>query len=553
MKCIKTMLAFALILCMGITMLPMQIQAQNAEIDAENDVDPMEGRLSGQYIPDEFYGDGYQKSRSANGSTHDSRFEQGYVIRKGIDVSVHQGTIDWEKVKAAGIEFAFVRVGARGYGEKGAFSTSETKYKENIEGALAAGIKVGVYIFSQALNEEEAIEEAQYAIDRIKGYEVTLPVVMDYEYASGSDGEVGRLYNAKLSKEQATQNCLAFCKYVENAGYKAMVYANQSFLKNQLNADEISENYKIWLAHYTSKTEYTGTYNFWQYTDKGRVEGIAGNVDMDYWYQPVTEQETTTVVGKTSLSKSDAAFDALKLSWKKVTGAAGYQLQRYDSSKGKYVTIKTVTSGSTTSYIDKELNANTTYKYRIRAQRDGVYGSYSDVLSIKTNKTVKGKVTGSGVNIRSGAGTSYTKLATAKKNSTYTVTGSKGKWYRISLTISGKKKTGYISKDYVSLTTSTTAKPGKATLTVKASSTSKIKLTWKKVTGASGYEIQRYNSTKKKYVTVKKITSSSTVTYTNGSLKKNTTYKYRIRAYKTLGSEKVYGSYSSVKSTKTKK
>ena len=164
---------------------------------------------------------------------------------------------------------------------------------------------------------------------------------------------------------------------------------------------------------------------------------------------------------------------------------------------------------------------------------------------------MKGKVNTSTVKVRSGAGTSYKKLATVKKNKILKITGSKGSWYRISISINGKTKTAYIGKKYVDLTTTTIRRPAKPVLNVKATSFYKIKLTWEKTSGASGYEIQRYNKSKDKYETIKTITSGSTLSYVNGSLNAATTYKYRIRAYKILGSEKRYGYYSSAKSTKT--
>ncbi len=197
-------------------------------------------------------------------------------LHKGVDVSSFQGNIDWEAVKADGVEFAFIKVGARAYGSSGRL-IEDSMYAKNIKGALAVGIKVGVYIFSQAITEAEAIEEAEYLLERVSDYDISLPLIMDYEYA----GNPGRLEQKNLSKAEATRICQAFCETVEAKGYQAAVYANMNFLNEQLNADQLES---VWLAHYALKTDYTSDYDFWQCTSSGRVKGITGYVDLDFWF-----------------------------------------------------------------------------------------------------------------------------------------------------------------------------------------------------------------------------------------------------------------------------
>lgn len=243
--------------------------------DVIND-DPEYKRATGE-IDAEFYDD-FFRMQSTEQYVHNSRYSD-YIIKNGIDVSKYQGVIDWNKVKSDGVEFAIIRVGYRGY-TTGKLVNDEY-FISNIVGAKAAGIKVGVYIFSQAITEKEAVEEAEYVLNQIADYELDLPVVIDYEYVSNGEG---RLYNAYLSVEQATAICKAFCRRVENAGYTGMVYANSSMLKYQLDADSISNEYKIWLAHYTSQTNYSGEYDFWQYTSSGSVNGINGRVDCNFYY-----------------------------------------------------------------------------------------------------------------------------------------------------------------------------------------------------------------------------------------------------------------------------
>ena len=209
----------------------------------------------------------------------------GETLRKGIDVSQFQGQIDWSAVKAGGIDFAFIRVGYRGW-STGKLSEDNWVY-ENLKGAIDSGVQVGVYIYSQATTAAEAKEEAQYVLTRIKDYAVTLPVVIDFEYAEDpSTGRLtGRLYQAKLSKSDATAVCNAFLTEVSAAGYRGAVYANKTMLEKQLNAGQLEG--AIWLAHYASSTDYSGSYEFWQCTASGYVEGIPSqNVDLDYWFDP---------------------------------------------------------------------------------------------------------------------------------------------------------------------------------------------------------------------------------------------------------------------------
>ena len=160
--------------------------------------------------------------------THSNTYT-GMNIYNGIDVSYYQPTIDWNKVKADGIEFVFVRVGYRGYGAAGTLA-ADLCFEKHVEGALAAGLKVGLYYYTEAINTSEAKEEAQYCIEKAKNYDITLPIVYDYETTTVGGVKTGRKYNAKLSKSAATKNCTAFCDTIKAAGYTPMVYANKSDL-----------------------------------------------------------------------------------------------------------------------------------------------------------------------------------------------------------------------------------------------------------------------------------------------------------------------------------
>lgn len=199
------------------------------------------------------------------------------VSHKGIDVSKHQGNIDWDKVAADGVEFAFIRVGYRGYGTEGKMVDDE-QFESNIKGATAAGIKVGVYFFSQAITEEELLEEADYVLTKIADYDVTLPVVYDVEKISGSAG--GRM-NA-LTVEERTALTKLFCDTITEAGYTPMIYHNMEMSTLMLDLTQL-EDYAKWFAYYNDDFYYPYAYEVWQYSEKGTVDGISEAVDLNLW------------------------------------------------------------------------------------------------------------------------------------------------------------------------------------------------------------------------------------------------------------------------------
>lgn len=193
----------------------------------------------------------------------------------GIDVSKWNGNIDWDKVKADGVEFVIIRAGYRG-SVTGAL-VEDPNFLANIRGAKRAGLKVGVYFFTQAINEVEAVEEASMVIALCDGYELDYPVIIDSEGAGGE----GRADS--LDVETRTKVCAAFCETIENAGYEPGVYASRSWYNANLEVSEL-DKYRIWLAEYRSTPLYSGYYDMWQYTSKGKIDGIEGNVDLNISY-----------------------------------------------------------------------------------------------------------------------------------------------------------------------------------------------------------------------------------------------------------------------------
>ena len=229
----------------------------------------------GAVVVGSFYYNGESYTSNQEGIVNELNGPPGSRVL-GIDVSYAQGAIDWNRVVKAGIKFAIIRAAFRGYGT-GRIVADEW-FERNIKGATAAGIKVGVYFFSQAVNEKEGAEEADYIINQIKNYKVTLPIAIDTEYVSDS-----RARGNSISRGTRTAAVKAFCERSLQRGYTPMIYASTSWLNNQLDMSKLS-SYKVWVAQYYNRVTYIGKYQCWQYTSSGHVDGINTKVDMNYWY-----------------------------------------------------------------------------------------------------------------------------------------------------------------------------------------------------------------------------------------------------------------------------
>lgn len=193
----------------------------------------------------------------------------------GIDVSKWNGDIDWDKVKNAGVQYAIIRAGYRG-SVTGSL-VEDPYFAANMKGTAASDIPVGVYFFTQAVNEVEAVEEASAVLSLIREYKLDYPVFIDTEGAGGNGRADG------LDPETRTLVCEAFCRTIRNAGYDAGIYASRNWYNNNLFTDRLGDYY-IWLAEYRSVPLYQGYYQMWQYTSKGKIDGIDGNVDMNVSY-----------------------------------------------------------------------------------------------------------------------------------------------------------------------------------------------------------------------------------------------------------------------------
>ena len=261
--------------------------AQKWEImDAGNGYYHIISKLDGRYLD-------VDNAQTANGTNvkvyeaNDSdaqRFKFENLALKGIDVSQWNGLINWEYVKRSGIEFAMIRIGYRGYGAEGNFA-EDPYFQINMQGAKNAGLKVGVYFFTQAVNRDEAIAEANWVIDTLNKYgyanQLDYPIAIDTE-KSGAPNDSGRADNLDVATR--TTVCKAFCETIQQNGYIPMIYASRNWFYDNLNMNELNQ-FDIWLAQYNDVADYTGHYEIWQHTSKGTILGISGNVDLNIGYK----------------------------------------------------------------------------------------------------------------------------------------------------------------------------------------------------------------------------------------------------------------------------
>lgn len=478
--------------------------------------------------------------------THQDRFVSS-GIQQGIDVSYHNGTLDWSTIKAAGVDFAILRAAYRGYGTEGTL-VRDAKFAEYMQGAMSQGIPVGAYIYSQAITTAEAVQEANYILNIVRGYSLDLPIVFDYEFAGVKTGRLDSAWSSgKLNKSKMTDIALAFCDTIKNAGYDAMVYANKTFLIKNLD-HEVIENagYDVWLAHYTTNTNYTGDYKIWQYTSSGRIPGIEGKrFDCNFMYS-----------GTISMSL-------------KISNIPNQIYQGYDVSPSV-----TVTNGGTvltegTDYTVSYQNNSGVGTATVNVFGAGIYDGYINLT--KTFNIVPDTVQNMQI---SKAGTNTVDLSWSPVSGAdgYTVQIFKnGKWVsvgnfvgtsaqingllpgsvnyvRIAAYASLNGKT-YMGNYNTSVKVETTV--GAINPRISAYANNFVTLTWDKQTAANGYEVFKYDASSKKYVLYKNITNPNTNTCKVTGLAPNRKYDFKVRAYQIDDSEKTYAPFGAVVSQYT--
>lgn len=520
-----------------------------------------------------------------NNSTyyHDSVYEDCEILN-GIDVSWWQGggkgsttsKINWKKMHAAGADFAFVRAASRDTADGSIYE--DTTASAHINGAQANKMNVGLYIFSQAVDSNEAVEEADYVLNLIDQYDwdIDMPIIIDREAGRMTK----RLTKAKLSKAKETAVVQAFADEITSAGYKAGVYASYSWYKDKMNADDL-EDCAIWIARYnnmTTSNAKSGTpyadvlcdYEFWQYSSSkpSASTGYTGNLDVDFWYK-----DTNVTTENLTMSKNTA--NTITLTWDDAGDAELYRVYRYNEDTKKYAYVATVND---TTYTDTNLQPGTNYQYKVRCVwtigGNNYYGTYSSALTVPTlpaqvtNVRVD-KQTGKTVSLAwdsvNGAdgyriyrynsdSDSYEELDTVGADRTsYEVTGLASACeyrfkIRASKTMNANTYWGEYSEKVVAVT-----KPDKvAELSARTLGASEIELTWKKSSHVTGYQIYRLDGQTGKYVKIATVEESMPASYTDCKLSAAMEYSYKVRAYKNFEGTSYYGSFSNVKSQVTK-
>ncbi len=396
-------------------------------------------------------------------------------IVNGIDVSRWQANIDWNKVKKAGVKFAFIRCGYTSLSS--AFLMHEDEYfRQNIQAAYNAGIKVGIYFFSNSITTSEAKKEARKTLELINDYKhmITMPVVYDFEAFSSSYRAYG------LSKAQVTKNAIAFLDIIQDEGYTPMYYGSPSFAAGHFDVSKLND-YDFWLAHYTTQTSYNEDYVYWQYSSSGQVNGISGNTDCNFFYtnpsgpsgpaEPVDPDEVADNLGKVSgLKMQENTTSYIQIKWKQLEGAQGYKIYRAPALGGTYKEIQVVSGGAITSHLDTTVaeSEGRQYYYKVMPyiMEDGMmkYGGESDILTAHTDFVYMRRLkTTANLNLREQAGTEYASSTVVPegtllkfKKFTYSTAGTR--WYKVTYKKNGYSYTGYLSGNYIKKYTCGTAK-----------------------------------------------------------------------------------------------
>lgn len=462
-------------------------------------------------------------------------------IEKGIDVSKWNGTIDWKKVKADGIDYVIIR---GGFGN----DTVDPQFKSYIQGASDAGLKIGIYWFSYATSVSKAKEEAAKCLETIAPYKdkITYPVFYDFEYASV---DYAKKLGITITKDLSSKMADEFLTAIKNAGYITGIYTNKDFGDRYFYEDMLFEN-NLWIAQYSSTCTYPRPYMMWQYTDKGTINGIGTSskpayFDMNYTYLKPTNNQASS--NKIDLSSSSVN----EISSKTYTGSA-------------------IEPSVTVTLNNKILKENEDYTV-----------TYSNNISIGTakilikgignyvgEKTITFEIvapTASKINLSS---------ASVSEISSQSYTGSA---IKPSVTVKINGKTLVLNKDYKVTYSNNkdigTAEiriegignyTGKKTVTFKIipkkvskvslskKTTNSLTLSWNKVNGVTGYKIYKYNTKSKSYEYLKTIKGASTTSFTDSKLTDATIYKYKVRGYKVVDGNTYNGFYSDVFTESTK-
>ena len=534
------------------------------------------------------YGTSYYGIVSSSGT---SKVSVSGAVRVGIDVSKYQGEIDWEKVAASGVTYAIIRCG---YGSDYE-SQDDSYFLANVEGALDAGLEIGVYLYSYATkatgSAPSAESEAAHVLRLLEeaGLEpgdLDLPVFLDMEDST----------QASLSASKLGDIAEAFCDAIEEEGYAVGIYANLNWWNNYLTDDAFdTESWYKWVARYPTstsvKTSGLSDADMWQFTSHGSVSGVSGNVDVSFDYLGSGSYLPSQVtLSSVTLSSS---LTSATVKWTAVSWADGYKIYRATGS-GSYSLVKTITSGSTVSWTDSSLSLGKTYKYKVRPYKTITTTTVTyvevassdddteeDESSEDTSQDSSGDEDGTGTDTDADAGEDETAQdssgddtsteGSSEESSSEDSSAEDGSSEDSSAEDSSSDEgssdgssSNVTYEEVITTTTSTyygsysavksvTTKP--STVTISSASTTTagaVTVKWKKVSNATGYVIYR-STNGGSYKKVKTISSNSTVSWTDTSVVAGRVYRYKIQSYKKSGSTTAYSSsYSSVKKVTAK-
>ena len=463
-------------------------------------------------------------------------------LEKGIDVSKWNGNVDWDKVKADGIDYVIIRAG---YGN----SNVDPYFKSHIEGASKAGLKIGIYWFSYATSVEKAKEEAAKCLETIAPYKnkISYPVFYDFEYASV---DYATKMGVKITKDLSSKMANVFLNEIKNAGYINGIYTNKDFGDRYFDEDILYNNY-LWVAQYASTCTYPRPYMMWQFTEKGTINGIGTPskpvyFDVNYTYLKPYTDEIINGVPESKIDLSSATVNSI-------------DSQTYTGSS--------IEPSVTVTLNGKTLKLNEDYTL-----------TYSNNVNVGT-----ATITINGIGNYTGSKKVNFNIAPKKldiSSATVNSIGSKtytGASIKPSVTVTLNNKTLKLNKDYtVSYSNNKnigTAKilikgigeyEGEKTVTfniippkvtnLKSSKRTynSITLSWDKIDNVTGYKVYRYDVKTESYKLIKTISNASTTSYTNSKLTSATKYLYKVRSYKIVNNKTHNGDYSSSLAATTK-
>lgn len=534
-KLIFSMLVFTMFLCVKTDVYADAEQISPAFLDEAKE-DPLYAQYHNAFSLMSA-GSKYTIATAKKKIVHQSRFDSKYNKVYGIDVSKWQGNIDWEKVKADGVDFAIIRLGYRGM-DSGTLAL-DSYFEQNIKAAHAAGVDIGIYFFTQAITASEAKKEAEYCIQKLAPYKsyVSYPVMIDIEPSGG------RLDKANLSKAAKTSICSNFCSTIEAAGYTSGIYCSKSYFSSWLNMEKLENTYYVWLAHYTDNTDYTGKFDMWQFSSRCSVNGISGYVDMDVCYIPVTPGAPK------NLTQTKGTVDSVSLSWGAVVGADGYKIYQYKSdgtleasytSTEPVLTIGNLTKGKTYYYKVRaySIYIDGTKKYSKYTAQLPAYTTPGDMAGLKTEARTDTTVTiawnkisgvsGYRVRMYDAATGTYITVKNVTTNS-YTIADlSPAASYVIK--VQAYVKMNGTTKLYGAYSAETKIYTQPAMVTsVKISDLQKKSMTisWKKQSNVLGYRVYLYNSKGKQISKA----DTSVNSYCIKGLTTGTAYSVKVRAF----------------------